>query len=64
MHIDFRGKATYNKDDTVKDSIYMEESMDNNNQMNGNNGNNNNNNGGDNKNNKNGSMFLAFLVIS
>lgn len=63
MHIDFRGKATYNKDDTVKDSIYMEESMDNNNQMNGNNGNNNNN-GGDNKNNKNGSMFLAFLVIS
>lgn len=64
MHIDFRGKATYNKDDTVKDSIYMEESMDNNNQMNGNNSNNNNNNGGDNKNNKNGSMFLAFLVIS
>ena len=64
MHIDFRGKATYNKDDTVKDSIYMEESMDNNNQMNGNNGNNNNNNGGDNNNNKNGSMFLAFLVIS
>ena len=64
MHIDFSGKATYNKDDTVKDSIYMEESMDNNNQMNGNNGNNNNNNGGDNKNNKNGSMFLAFLVIS
>lgn len=64
MHIDFKGKATYNKDDTVKDSIYMEESMDNNNQMNGNNGNNNNNNGGDNKNNKNGSMFLAFLVIS
>lgn len=64
MYIDFRGKATYNKDDTVKDSIYMEESMDNNNQMNGNNGNNNNNNGGDNKNNKNGSMFLAFLVIS
>ena len=64
MHIDFRGKATYNKDDTVKDSIYMEESMDNNNQMNGNNGNNNNNNGGDNKNNKNGTMFLAFLVIS
>lgn len=64
MHIDFRGKATYNKEDTVKDSIYMEESMDNNNQMNGNNGNNNNNNGGDNKNNKNGSMFLAFLVIS
>ena len=64
MHIDFRGKATYNKDDTVNDSIYMEESMDNNNQMNGNNGNNNNNNGGDNKNNKNGSMFLAFLVIS